>query len=204
MIKNIIFDWSGTLSNDTEMVHQIMMGIFEKYGHSRISFDEFRDEFMLPYMEFYWKYLPNLKKEDQDQMFKENISRINPHLFPGAKETLEFLKIKNINMVILSSTNQDHIEEKIIENSLQNIFTEVKASVYDKIKTIPELMLKHNFKPEETIFVGDMVHDIKTGRAVGIKTLALTWGYHKKEKLAASNPDFLIDNIKKLKEIIIN
>ena len=83
MIKNIIFDWSGTLSNDTEIVHQIIMTIFEKSGHNRISLDEFRNEFMLPYMEFYWKYIPDLKKEDQDRLFKENISEVNPQLFPG-------------------------------------------------------------------------------------------------------------------------
>ena len=105
-------------------------------------------------------------------------------------------------MIILSSTNQNHIEEKIIENKLNNIFLSVKASVYNKIQVIPELMKKHNFKPEESIFVGDMVHDVETGKAVGIKTIALTWGYNSRSKLLIANPRFLIDNIKEIKEII--
>tara|TARA_Y100000310_G_scaffold342738_1_gene447167 strand:+ start:588 stop:1196 length:609 start_codon:yes stop_codon:yes gene_type:complete len=202
MIKNIIFDWSGTLSDDLLSCHRICMSVFENCGVNSISLDEFKDEFILPYMEFYWKYIPDLKKEVQDRIFSENIDNCSPDLYPEVKETLQFLKNKNVNMIILSSTNQSHIDQEMIKHNLGHFFSEVKASVYDKIKVIPELMIKHNFKPEETVFVGDMVHDILTGKAAGIKTLALTWGYHKRAKLFSANPDYIINNIEELKKII--
>ena len=60
MIKNIIFDWSGLINNDFPAVYNAIMSIFEKYGVKRISSEEFKKEWVQPYMVFYNKYIPGL------------------------------------------------------------------------------------------------------------------------------------------------
>jgi len=64
-------------------------------------------------------------------------------------------------------------------------------------------MQKNNFKPEETICVGDMTHDIDMSRKAGIKIVAVSYGYQSKEKLLEKNPDFLIEDLRELKNIIL-
>ncbi len=49
-MRNVIFDWSGTLSND---IYKACMKVFEKLGLKKISFSEFKRNFLLPYMKFY-------------------------------------------------------------------------------------------------------------------------------------------------------
>ena len=56
---------------------------------------------------------------------------------------------------------------------------------------------------DRAIIVGDMDIDILAGKAAGIATCAVTYGIGKKEDIVKTNPDYLIDNISNLKEIVI-
>jgi len=63
MIKNIIFDWSGTLSDDLIPVYTATMNIFKKIGLKKIPLNKYRTEFRLPYMTFYHKFNKNITKK---------------------------------------------------------------------------------------------------------------------------------------------
>ena len=47
-------------------------------------------------------------------------------------------------------------------------------------------------------YVCDTVGDIREARDAGIRTVAVTWGWHSRERLAAAHPDRLIDVPEKL------
>jgi phosphoglycolate phosphatase len=55
----------------------------------------------------------------------------------------------------------------------------------------------------KTIMIGDMDIDILAGKASGIITCAVTYGIGREEDIKRSMPDYIIDHIAKLKEIII-
>lgn len=76
MIKNIIFDWSGTLSDDLTPVYKVAMIIFDHWNTKRTSKEEFRREFRLPYMKFYNKYIPKINHKQQTQMFEKLIYEV--------------------------------------------------------------------------------------------------------------------------------
>jgi phosphoglycolate phosphatase len=46
---------------------------------------------------------------------------------------------------------------------------------------------------DEVAFVGDAPSDIETGRAAGMTTVAVTWGYRPRAELAAARPALLVD-----------
>jgi phosphoglycolate phosphatase len=48
-------------------------------------------------------------------------------------------------------------------------------------------------KKEKTFYVGDTVGDIKEARLAGVKTVAVTWGWHNKERLEMASPDYVIE-----------
>ncbi|MGZ4961641.1 MAG: HAD family hydrolase, partial [Limisphaerales bacterium] len=49
MIRNIIFDWSGTLVDDLPAVLKATNYVLEKCGVETMSRDTFRKEFCLPF-----------------------------------------------------------------------------------------------------------------------------------------------------------
>jgi len=55
-------------------------------------------------------------------------------------------------------------------------------------------MERYGMDPYRTYYVGDTAGDVREGRAAGVRTVAVTWGWHSREKLAAAGPEFLVDN----------
>jgi phosphoglycolate phosphatase len=47
---------------------------------------------------------------------------------------------------------------------------------------------------DRTYYIGDTTGDIREAKMAGIRTVAVTWGWHSRERLAKLQPDYLIDN----------
>ena len=57
MIRNIIFDWSGTLVDDLPAVWRASNYVLERSGAPAMSLEDFRVQFSLPFTEFYDRIL---------------------------------------------------------------------------------------------------------------------------------------------------
>jgi phosphoglycolate phosphatase len=53
-------------------------------------------------------------------------------------------------------------------------------------------------RPEDCLFVGDSAADMEAGRRAGVKTCAVTYGYGKREDLAAFTPDYWVGDLREL------
>ena len=202
-IKNIIFDWSGTLSNDLTSVYDASMIVFKKLGKPPISLEEYRRKFTLPYMVFWNKYFPKLSKEDEDKLYVEVIHQVKePTIYAGVKDELERLKSLGINMIVISSHPHDKLIKEASSYGIQSLFREINGSIHDKTETILEIMKRNNFYPNQTTYVGDMTHDIDAGKKARVITIALGWGYQSKKRLMKSNPDYYIEDISNLDKLV--
>ncbi|MBD3310388.1 HAD hydrolase-like protein [Candidatus Woesearchaeota archaeon] len=203
MIRNMIFDWSGTLSDDIMAVYRSVMGVFRRFGLESISLERFRQEFRLPYKDWYHKYIPDANMAQLQRMFEEELAAFpRPKLYPGVKDILEYLENKNINIVMLSAHVRGEIEAELRDSGFQDSFLQINAPVFDKRKAIREVLESNSFRPEETAYVGDMLHDIETAKLGGVRSVAITWGYHPKELLQTADPDIIIDDISELKDLV--
>lgn len=214
MIKNIIFDWSGVIGNDLTVVYHSIMLMFKKLGAKEISLEEFKREWEQPYMNFYKKYgmfttSDNEKDLKEEQaLYKDcyaaTFNKYPPQLFPGIKEALQKFKNAGIKMIVLSSNSRENILSDIENFGLQGIFSEINSDVHNKAVNIKETLQRNGFEPAETVFVGDTVHEVESGKSVGIKTLSVTWGFNNEDKLKAANPDFIAHNLQEFESIILN
>ena len=71
MIRNIIFDWSGTLVDDLPAVLRATNHVFVSAGKPELSLDQFRAEFCLPFQPFYDRHLPGVPMAQLEQWFHE-------------------------------------------------------------------------------------------------------------------------------------
>ena len=103
MLKNLIFDWSGTIIDDIPLVYEASNKIFAYCNKPLLTASEFRDAFELPYMNFYNKYIPEMKKEDQDRIFIEiRKNQRRPETFPGTKTILKKLKSRDKKLFVFT------------------------------------------------------------------------------------------------------
>src|SRR5438309_1179208 len=69
------------------------------------------------------------------------------------------------------------------------------VSVIDKRKVIHRILAENKLLPEETLFVGDMQHDIETARHGGVASCAVLTGYNSLQQLRASEPDVIVEHL---------
>ena len=62
-----------------------------------------------------------------------------------------------------------------------------------KTEKIHHALDRYQAARQGTYYIGDTTGDIREARQAGVKTVAVTWGWHSHDKLALTEPDYLID-----------
>jgi pyrophosphatase PpaX len=61
---------------------------------------------------------------------------------------------------------------------------------------------KLEYSANEAVFVGDSPHDIKSGNAAGVITIAALWGPFTRSMLEPHKPSYFLDDIKSLPPLL--
>jgi len=203
-MKNVIFDWSGTLVDDLPPVLEATNRIFAHYRREAMDREEFRRTFKLPFAEFYEEVLPGVLMEDLDRLYIEFFasSEATVSILPEAVEVLDYCRSTGRRIFLLSSIHRDHYEQQSEALGLDRYFEVAYAQVLDKKQKIHEILEVHELDPGETMFVGDMVHDIETAKHGGVFSVATLTGYDPPERLAAAGPDLTVSDLAGLKKYL--
>jgi phosphoglycolate phosphatase/pyrophosphatase PpaX len=129
--------------------------------------------------------------------------------FPGAAEVLKHFNEKEIKTSLLTTKAQDQADKIIDHFGLRKNLSYVmgrRDGVAHKPSAEPLLIIcdELGVKPLETLMVGDTEQDIICGKNAGALSCGVTYGYRTEENLKEYNPDFLINDISKLKDLISN
>jgi phosphoglycolate phosphatase len=128
------------------------------------------------------------------------------YLYPNVKEILEHFKDKH--KVVITNRKHAFAVSALQKLGVGGYFKEVmggddlscmKPSACPTYKIIDKLNIKDK---DRAIIVGDMDIDVITGRNAGILTCAVTYGIGDIEDIKKAGPDYLINDISELKNII--
>ena len=121
---------------------------------------------------------------------------------PHALDFLEYLASRKIPTFLLSSIHNEHWEAQGGRLGVQHYFKKAYVGALDKRQVILHLLAEHDLNADETIFIGDMTHDIETARHAGVMSCAVLTGYDSLNKLKASNPDLLFRNLREVRDFL--
>ena len=65
----------------------------------------------------------------------------------------------------------------------------------DKRKKISEILEQNRLNPAETVFIGDMQHDVETAHAGGVHSCAVLTGYNTADQLAKAQPELTVAHL---------
>jgi beta-phosphoglucomutase-like phosphatase (HAD superfamily) len=108
MIRNIIFDWSGTLVDDLPAVLAATNAVFEQCGVEKMSLEKFRAEFCLPFKHFYDRFVPNVPLAELERSFHGHfrLCREEVAALPHAREFLLFCRKRGLRTFVLSTVHR--------------------------------------------------------------------------------------------------
>ncbi len=204
MIRNIIFDWCGTLIDDLEAVWKATNRTFEQANVAPLTLEQFRAEFQLPFRPFYERYTPHCSEAQLEgwylEAFEDEQGSVKP--FPHSEAFLEYCQRQKIKTFVLSSIHPRHFETHLQLTGFDSLFHHTYVGVHDKRDQITHLIATHELAPEETLFVGDMQHDIETAKHGGTRSCAVLTGFNTSQQLQACGPDLIVEHLAELQRIL--
>jgi phosphoglycolate phosphatase len=114
--------------------------------------------------------------------------------FAGLTPVLDALR-KDHSLVVISSNGYRTIRAILTRFGFDPFFREIFGSDFhfSKKEKIDHALEKYEIPREQAFYIGDTVGDILEARAAGVRSVAVTWGWHDRERLVAVSPDFVVD-----------
>jgi pyrophosphatase PpaX len=209
LIKAVLFDLDGTLVDTNNLIIQSFKHTFKR--HLNLDVDE--KEIVMYFGEPLIDTLSRYDKENAHVMiesYREHNEAIHDELareIVGAKDTLRELKTLGIRVGVVTSKRRELAERGLKLFNLYDLM-EVIITPEDTFihKPDAEPMLKAceklGIQPSEAIIVGDSHFDILCGKNAGAKSCLVKYSALPLDKLMMHNPDYEIDKINEILNII--
>ena len=203
MGKCIVFDFDGVIIDSHEIQKKALKESFQNvFGDKEPPYDAFFEMSgdSLPNI-FVKLGIPLTVLPIYIKSSRENIGMIR--VYNGIIPMLEILNNKGINCALCTGKDRSRTLDILHILHLDSFFCKVVCSDDVKkpkpypdslIKIINELEIMEN----DVVMVGDGINDILCAKAVGIKSIAVTWGEVHKDKLLAIVPNAIADTVQEL------
>jgi phosphoglycolate phosphatase len=198
MIKNIIFDFDGTIANTKEKIIEIVNDLGPNYGYSKLSKQEI-DFFQSKGARWLINNLkiPKIKIPFLMNNIRSKLSVITKDLKPitGIPEALKRLKNNKLKLGILTTNAEDNVRKFLKNNKIEYFdFIYHGASLFGKDIMLKKMLNEQFINKEESIYIGDEDRDILAAKKAGLKSVGVCWGFNSKELLTSTKPDYVIEN----------
>lgn len=204
-IQHIVWDWNGTLWNDTELCIEIMNEMLRERDLQALDLARYQHIFDFPVIHYYERLGFDFKKEPFAVVGAEFIRRYElrrqeARLHQAALPTLKALQSSGYSQSVLSAYRHDTLEELLYITGIRSFFSGVLGSdnVYadGKIEQGRRWIRELGLPSDTVILLGDTQHDHDVAKAMNCRCLLIADGYHTKarlEKLGTPVVDTLAD-----------
>ncbi len=204
MIKAVIFDFDGVIADSMKTIYEIYKAVCREMGKRfQYSIDEFAHVLDGNYRNFYAELgISQEEIEIANETYKKYFLQLEKEIRPfhGIADVLSGLRKRGIKIGISSNTHEFIIRRLLAQFGFgEHVDVVVGGKDINKLKPDPAQILlamqKLGVKHSECAFIGDMEVDMLAGRAANVaKLIAVTYGYHSKERLEKFGPDVILNN----------
>lgn len=126
-----------------------------------------------------------------------------PPFFEGARAAMEALHARDEVLLGTATGMSRRGMRRIIDShGLEGLFATTQTADDQPSKPDPAMvkaaLSDTGVKPGDAVFVGDTTYDIQAGRAAGVFTIGVGWGYHAARDLERAGADAVIDSFSDL------
>lgn len=196
--RTLIFDFDGTIADTLGETRRIFNIIAPDYGIREVAEDELNAlrhlslKELLSHLKIPKRRVPALISRGTGMM-RGNITQLK--LIDGMAEVLVELRKHSDNFGILTSNTTANVDLFLETHGLREQFDFISSTskLTGKAKHLKAIRKTFSLRPEQMLYVGDELRDVRASQKAGIPIAAVTWGFNSHEALAASEPDYLFD-----------
>lgn len=189
----ILWDWNGTIMDDVGIALDAVNHMLFQCQRSAITLEAYRRAMDTPIIHFYEQFfdMERVSFSWIAQEFNQYYGAHEKELFlhEGVLEQLKAFQRKNCQQIVLSSSSTDIIQNYAEKYDITQYFSDILGAdnllSESKIDRAVHYFREHQVELDQTVLIGDTVHDFEVAQALGVDCVLLTWGHQDRDSLAA-------------------
>ena len=206
----ILFDLDGTLTRSEKGITTCALDAAEKMGFTGYTYEQLLT-FIGPPLHVSFKGLMGMNDEQAEQavaLYRERFSTIGwaeNEVYTGIPALLRSLK-KNGCKIAMATAKPQAFAEKIadrfgftpyLDALVGPDFSKKEAGKADIVKKAMDLL------GGAAVMIGDRCYDVEGGRANGIDTIGVVYGYGSRQELEEDGATHVVDTVEELTDLLL-
>lgn len=192
-VRHIVWDWNGTLLDDTWLCIEVVNGMLAARGLPVLSVARYQEVFDFPVVHYYRKIGFDFDVESFEKLGTEFIEgyerrKSECRLHPDARDVLDRLHRAGFTQSVLSNYPHRTLEEILRTHDVRGLFDDVVGAddhyARGKAEHGKRWLARSGRSGREGLMVGDTLHDFEVAREVGLHAALVTIGSHNRARLA--------------------
>ena len=212
-MKAILFDLDGTLIDSSEGITKSTQYALAHYGIIENDLSKFYKFIGPPLVASFKKYydFPEEQAVEAVAVYRERYNKIGLFecsLYPGVRECIEKLKAQGY-LIGMASSKPEVSCRRILEHfGILELFDDVVGATFDgridtKEEVLNEVMRRWSDVPkDEMCLIGDTMFDVEGANQVGIRTVAVTFGFGNVQEMVEAGAVAVCDDMEMLPDIV--
>ncbi len=211
MIRNILFDFDGTLYDTVEGIEKSAQYALQKLGISA-QLEELKCFAGPPLVDIFMEKFgfSHEKAWEARGLFQERYIPIGVYEsrpFPGMKDFLSALKDRGLTLAVATSKPLELAEQLLRSAGMRELFTVVHGSTLggnnnSKQAVVESVIAALGAKKEDCVLIGDTKYDVAGAHAAGIAFIGVRYGYAAPLELETAGADAIAEDLAQLEKML--
>ncbi len=212
-----VFDWNGTLFDDTHATLKATNIALARFGVGPIDMHTMQENFSFPLIHFYERmgvspdtYLKHAEDEGAAYVDAYESCYGDCELGEGAIDLLDWLETQDFHTMILSNHLQQHLDADVERLGITSYMECVSGNAERATMTqglskqirLEAYMKQHGFAPEKTFIIGDSHEEPELAKRLGIVGISIAGGLLSAARLEKYKADYIVHKLTEVRPIL--
>lgn len=212
-----VFDWNGTLFDDTDATLIATNKALARFGKGPIDKHTMQENFSFPLIHFYERmgvspdiYLKHAEEEGMAYVQAYEECYGDCQLGEGAIDLLDWLETQDFHTMILSNHMQENLDADVERLGITSYMecvsgNKVRATMttgLSKQMRLEAYMKEHGFAPENTFIIGDSHEEPELAKRLGIVGISIAGGLLSAARLEKYKADYIVQKLTEVRPIL--
>ena len=194
-MKHIIWDFNGTLLNDTQLSLDVDNNVFEKLGIPCITIDDYRNNMTMPVRDFYPTVGVDYSVHSYETIARLWLDEFNQKavgvgLVAGALDAIRFFHGQGRSQSVLSASYEPSLRKQCEALGLTPYMADISGledeSASKKTEIGRRQLRELGLEGRDVVLIGDMLTDVHLAEDLGADCILVSWGHNDLKRLLSS------------------
>lgn len=194
-MKHIIWDFNGTLLNDTQLSLDVDNNVFEKLGIPAITIDDYRNNMTMPVRDFYPTVGVDYSVHSYETIARLWLDEFNQKavgvgLVSGALDAIRFFHGQGRSQSVLSASYEPSLRKQCEALGLTPYMADISGledeSASKKTEIGRRQLRELGLEGRNVVLIGDMLTDAHLAEDLGADCILVSWGHNDLKRLLSS------------------